>query len=52
VAKVESLTCGRTRSVLTSSFAGGEDEMSDDFLSRERYGEAFWRSHHEGMASE
>jgi hypothetical protein len=28
-------------------FAGEEGEMSDDFLSRERYGEAFWRKHHE-----
>ncbi len=29
------------------NFAGEEDEMSDEFLSRTRYGEAFWRAHHE-----
>jgi hypothetical protein len=28
-------------------FAGEEDEMSDKSLSRLRYGEAFWRAHHE-----
>jgi hypothetical protein len=37
----------RTRSVLTGNFAGEEDEMSDELLSRGRYGEAFWRAHHE-----
>jgi hypothetical protein len=25
--------------------------MADGRRSRERYGEAFWRAHHEGMAS-
>jgi Transposase len=28
-------------------FAGEEDEMPDKPLSRARYGEAFWRAHHE-----
>ena len=37
----------RTRSVLTGDFAGEEDKMSDELLSRARYGEPFWRSHHE-----
>jgi hypothetical protein len=37
----------RARCVLTSSFAAEEDEMSDDLLSRERYGESFWRKHYE-----
>jgi predicted kinase len=37
----------RARCVLTSGFAGEEDEMSDDLLSRERYGEAFRRKHYE-----
>src|ERR1700736_3662881 len=37
----------RTRSVLIGNFAGEEDEMSDEIVSRTRYGEAFWRTHHE-----
>jgi hypothetical protein len=37
----------RTRSVLTDEFASEDDEMSDKLRSRERYGEAFWRAHHE-----
>ena len=35
------------KAYLTGNFAGEEDEMSDELLSRGRYGEAFWRAHHE-----
>ena len=37
----------RTPSVLTDKFTSEDDEMSDKLLSHERYGEAFWRAHHE-----
>jgi transposase-like protein len=37
----------RTRSVLTGNFAGEESEMADESRSRLRYGEDFWRAHHE-----
>jgi Transposase len=37
----------RTRSVLAGNFAGEEDEVADEIVSRMRYGEAFWRAHHE-----
>ena len=30
-----------------TKFTSEDDEMSDKLLSRERYGEAFWRAHHE-----
>jgi hypothetical protein len=35
------------RSVLADQLADWEDEMADEQLSRGRYGEAFWRAHHE-----
>jgi hypothetical protein len=28
-------------------FAGEENEMADEHQARQRYGEAFWRAHHE-----
>src|SRR5271169_1706373 len=37
----------RPRSVLTGNFAGEEDEMANETVCRVRYGEAFWRAHHE-----
>src|ERR1700694_5084124 len=37
----------RTRSVLTDKFTSEDDDMSDKLRSRERYGETFWRAHHE-----
>jgi hypothetical protein len=36
-----------SRSVLSGKFAGEENEMADESLSGARYGEAFWRAHHE-----
>jgi hypothetical protein len=35
------------QSKMAAQFAGKDDDMSDKLLSRERYGEAFWRAHHE-----
>src|SRR5437870_596329 len=37
----------RTRSVLPLNFADEENKMADEILTRTRYGEAFWRAHHE-----
>jgi transposase-like protein len=37
----------QTRSVLTGLFASEEEQMAAGGSSRERYGEAFWRAHHE-----
>jgi hypothetical protein len=41
------LLSSQARFVLTGSFAGEENELADDFGRRIRYGEAFWRAHHE-----
>jgi hypothetical protein len=37
----------QSRFVLASNFVGEEDTMVDDLGHRVRYGEAFWRAHHE-----
>jgi Transposase len=37
----------RTQSVLTGFLQSEEEQMADEERSRERYGEAFWRAHHE-----
>jgi hypothetical protein len=37
----------RQLDIAASRFEYGENEMSDWIASRERYGEAFWRAHHE-----
>jgi hypothetical protein len=36
-----------SRSVLAGNFAGEENETSEHYQSHARYGEAFWRAHHE-----